>query len=192
MNYSWIRTSSFVFHQYYALEIFPWPEIVVLMGWHWCPNLCVTGCAGWPLEVRDKGRTQRTHPNKCLFMWLYKSKPTCVSRAGKWGGGGVVLNLLLPSVEALLISERTFMHVFCYSSNLYSLCPCFQEHACVLIRLPSCRPREQAVSCTQNRWVILKPVHEMMPYSGFFSRGVNFADFAERAQFVNFETTNNN
>ena len=26
-----------------------------------------------------------------------------------------------------------------------------------------------------------------LPYSGYFSRGVYFVDFAERAQFVNFE-----
>ena len=29
----------------------------------------------------------------------------------------------------------------------------------------------------------------MLPYSGYFSRGVYFADFAERAQFANFETS---
>ena len=28
-----------------------------------------------------------------------------------------------------------------------------------------------------------------IPYSGYFSRGVYFANFAERAQFANFETS---
>ena len=30
-------------------------------------------------------------------------------------------------------------------------------------------------------------LNKCLPYSGYFSRGVYFADFAQRAQFANFE-----